>query len=219
MLSSASILKNVFLALFLVSFGVLSQGNEICEQGSTNNTLYSRYFQGMKNIYRQTGLDGTCLPVHEQCGWPKIGHKKGKNGEKLPLFVFSIGLEGAGHHLWTEILQKPLFDCVWINGRHYFRELSDGVPRTTYEQAVNGFKESFRMRLETGQAPCRTIYDSEDSFPTGAIRKSGRIFMRPDLIHLQAMDGVVFNLKYLIITRNVTVILFCDRGDLLSISY
>eukprot|EP01033_Poteriospumella_lacustris_P003203 gene3203-2356_t len=28
--------------------------------------------------------------------------------------------------------------------------------------------------------------------------------MRPDLVHLQAMDGILFNLKYLIITRNVT---------------
>lgn len=179
--------------------------NDECQENAANMTSYSRYFQAMRNIHRRFGTEGTCLPVHEQCGWPKSSKSVGPEGQKLPLFVFSIGLEGAGHHLWTEILQKPVFDCVWINGRHYFRDLSDGVPRTTYQQAVSGFKESYQMRLDSGQKPCRTIYDAEDSFPTGAIRKSGRVFMRPDLVHLQAMDGVMFNLKYLIITRNVTV--------------
>jgi hypothetical protein len=53
----------------------------------------------------------------------------------------------------------------------------------------------------------RSIYDSEDSFPTGAIRKKGRVFMRPDLVNLQKLDGVLFNIKYLIILRNITVIL------------
>ena len=49
---------------------------------------------------------------------------------------------------------------------------------------------------------CRTIFDSEDSFPTGAIRKRGRIFMRPDIVNLQMLDGKLFNIKYLIILRN-----------------
>lgn len=198
-----SILVGIVVGAFLLA--PLAQANEICDPGAGNNTAYVRYFQSMRNIYHRKGIEGTCLPVHEQCGWPKIGHKRSQEGNQLPLLVFSIGLEGAGHHLWTEILQKPVFDCVWINGRHYFRDLSDGVPRTTYDQAVSGFRESFKLRADTGQAPCRSIYDAEDSFPTGAIRKSGRIFMRPDLVHLQAMDGVLFNLKYLIITRNITV--------------
>lgn len=189
---------------FLVLISLIA-GDELCDRGAGNNTAFARYFQTMRNIHRRAGVEGTCIPVHEECGWPKIGHKTNKEGKELPLLVFSIGLEGAGHHLWTEILQKPVFDCVWVNGRHYFRDLSDGVPRTTYDQAVAGFRESFQMRLDTGQRPCRSIYDAEDSFPTGAIRKSGRVFMRPDLVHLQAMDGIMFNLKYLIITRNVTV--------------
>lgn len=200
----------VYVLLALSALVCRAWGNsDICNHGAANNTAYARYFQSMKNIYRRTGLAGTCLPVHEQCGWPQIGHKLGPDGKKLPLLVFSIGLEGAGHHLWTEILQKPVFDCIWVNGRHYFRELADGVPRTTYEDAVAGFRDMYRMRLETGQKPCRSIYDAEDSFPTGAIRKSGRIFMRPDLVYLQAMDGIMFNLKYLIISRNITVSYSC----------
>lgn len=187
------------LALLAVLFRVALSQTDICDHSTSNNTAYSRYFQTMKKIYARTGTEGTCLPVNEQCGWPKT-----KN-TNLPLLVFSVGLEGAGHHLWTEILQKPVFDCIWINGRHYYRDVSDGVPRTTYENAVSGFKEAFQLRKDSKQPPCRRIYDAEDSFPTGAIRKSGRVFMRPDLVNLQAMDGVMFHLKYLIITRNVTV--------------
>ena len=61
------------------------------------------------------------------------------------------------------------------------------------------------MHEEAGKSPCRNIYDSEDSFPTGAIRKTGRVFCRPDLINVQRLDGVLYNVKYLIIARNVTV--------------
>jgi len=174
---------------------------EYCDHTTPNTTSYDRYFKAMTSIYKITGEDGTCLPVHKQCGWPRT---KQSGTTKLPLFVLSVGLEGAGHHLWTEIFQKPIFDCVWTNGRHYHRDVADGVPRTTLQAAYQGFKESFALRAETGLPPCKTIYDAEDSFPTGAIRKAGRVFMRPDLVHLQAMDGILFNIKYLLILRNTT---------------
>lgn len=51
----------------------------------------------------------------------------------------------------------------------------------------------------------RSIFDSEDSFPTGAIRAHGRIFMHPDLVNIQKLDGKLFNAKYLLIARNLTV--------------
>ena len=121
------------------------------------------------------------------------------------MFVISVGLEGAGHHLWTEILNEPVFDCVWTNARHYRRDIADGVPRLTPNELAEGLKEQFRLRIESGQKECRRIYDAEDSFPTGAIRKNGRIFCRPDLINIQMLDGVLFHAKYLVIARNVTV--------------
>jgi hypothetical protein len=51
----------------------------------------------------------------------------------------------------------------------------------------------------------RRILDSEDSFPTGAIRAPGRVFMHPDLINVQHVDGDVVNVKYLVVLRNTTV--------------
>eukprot|EP01041_Mallomonas_annulata_P002281 gene2281-4439_t len=173
------------------------QSLEICDKTASSNPSYQKYFTAMKNIYEND--QGTCVPVHRNCGWARSPENK------LPLFVLSVGLEGAGHHLWTELLERPVFDCVWKNARHYQRDVADGVPRTTTAKLSEGLREQLALRKENGLAPCRSIYDSEDSFPTGAIRKSGRLFMRPDLINLQKLDGILFDIKYIIILRNVTV--------------
>jgi len=101
-------------------------------------------------------------------------------------------------------MAKPLFDCVWINGRYYHRDLADGVARTTLKSQYEGFKDHAQLRAQSGQPPCKRIFDAEDSFPTGAIRRFSRVFMRPDLIHLQDLDGILYDLKILIITRNTT---------------
>jgi hypothetical protein len=180
----------------------LQTSSKYCDESTSSNPLYKRYIDGMNMIYPGSTGDGTCWPIHKKCGWPVV---RPESSKKLPLYVLSVGLEGAGHHLWTELLEQPVFNCIWKNGRHYRRDISDGVPRTTAETLNQGFQEQFKLRKEGGKSPCTTIYDSEDSFPTGAIRQSGRVFMRPDLINLQQLDGVVFNVKYLIIVRNTTV--------------
>lgn len=174
--------------------------SSVCDQGAKTNLGYQRYFRGMSGIYSAKAEEGTCLPVHRECGWPS----EQDPSKKKPLFVISVGLEGAGHHLWTKLMDKPVFDCVWTNGRHYHRDIGDGVPRTTVGKLKQGLMEQLKLRVESGQAPCKTIFDAEDSFPTGAIRKAGRVFNRPDLVNLQMLDGILFDIKYLVIARNVT---------------
>lgn len=173
--------------------------NYNCDERASTNNLYKRYFDAIDNIYRRDNIIDTCLPLIKKCGWPKT------RTNNLPLFVISIGLEGAGHHLWTEILARPVFDCVWTNARHYFRNIGDGVPRTTVKDLQKGFEEQLEIRRVGKMSYCNSIYDAEDSFPTGALRQSGRMFNRPDLINLQQLDGVMFNIKYLVILRNTTV--------------
>jgi hypothetical protein len=187
-----------------------------CDQTTVLSEGFRKYFTGMHNIYNSknntanyvrgvpTGSLETrsCLSRHKECGW-KGGTSAFRRNKELPLLVLSVGLEGAGHHLWTELLDTPVFDCTWKNARHYKRDVGDGVPRTTASDLSKGFHEMFRIRSKNFP-PCRSIFDAEDSFPTGAIRKTGRVFMHPDIVNLQKLDGVVFNIKYLIINRNVT---------------
>jgi len=66
----------------------------------------------MRNIYGSRD-QGTCIPIHLSCGWNQENNQK-EQRKQLPLFVLSVGLEGAGHHLWTELFDKPVFDCVWV---------------------------------------------------------------------------------------------------------
>jgi hypothetical protein len=178
------------------------------EQTCDDTTTFRSYFDAMDSIYGGEDQQlGSCLPLHKKCGWPSISSSTQltDSTKQLPLLVLSVGLEGAGHHLWTELLAEPIFDCVWINGRHYHRDIGDGVPRSSTKKLAEGFREMFQIRADNGKPPCKRIYDAEDSFPTGALRKSGRVFMRPDLVALQQLDGVLFNIKYLIIVRNTTV--------------
>jgi hypothetical protein len=104
-----------------------------CDSTAKSNPTYQRYFDGMKTIYKENAAN-TCLSAHMECGWPAVSIKQ----KKLPLLVLSVGLEGAGHHLWKEILMEPVVDCVWINGRHYRRDIADGVPRLTSEELYEG---------------------------------------------------------------------------------
>ena len=109
---------------------------EFCDPSAQNNPEFQSYFGGMSTIYKgQTG--STCIQNHMECGWPSIS-RTGKSAKELPLLVLSVGLEGAGHHLWTEILSEPVFDCVWVNARHYRRDIADGVPRATSAELEEG---------------------------------------------------------------------------------
>ena len=110
-----------------------SEEGSYCDRTAKSNPAYQRYFNGMKTIYEGNAAR-TCLPAHLECGWPAVSIRQ----KKLPLLILSVGLEGAGHHLWKEILMEPVFDCVWVNGRHYRRDIADGVPRLTSEELYEG---------------------------------------------------------------------------------
>jgi len=43
-----------------------------------------------------------------------------------------------------------VLECSWINGRHYFRDIGDGVPKTTTKQLAEALQEQLRLRAATG---------------------------------------------------------------------
>jgi hypothetical protein len=43
-----------------------------------------------------------------------------------------------------------VLECSWINGRHYFRDIGDGVPKTTTKQLAEALQEQLRLRSSTG---------------------------------------------------------------------
>lgn len=77
-----------------------------CDNQAESNSQYEQYFKSMKRIFHKDLMKETCIPSHKSCGWPK------ENGD-LPLFVFAVGAEGSGHHLWQNLL-TGVVDCVWV---------------------------------------------------------------------------------------------------------
>jgi hypothetical protein len=71
---------------------------------------YDRYLETLQEIYSNTNIEDTCASHHLKCGWP-MTHRVSTND--LPLYVFVIGIEGSGHHLWEGIL-KGVLDCNWV---------------------------------------------------------------------------------------------------------
>lgn len=126
--------------------------NEQCSGLKTKGNMkdFTKYFEGMNRIYRDH-VEGTCYPVHRECGWPTTPTVSTTEPKQLPTFVLSIGLEGAGHHLWTEVLEQPVHDCVWINGRHYDRDIGDGVPKTSVSRSeqFNPFNRESTLQLRS----------------------------------------------------------------------
>jgi len=118
-----------------------SSTKQNCDLRAKQNPDYKKYFSGIEKMYKNIDITDTCLMTHKNCGWPSRDPSK-----RLPMFVLSIGLEGAGHHLWTELMKEPVFDCVWINGRHYRRNIGDGVARRHKDELAEGFKEQFKLR-------------------------------------------------------------------------
>lgn len=80
-----------------------------CDLSNEQKNEYSKYFTAMKpiygDLYQETGLER-----RRQCGWKQ----KDMSASHLPSFVLSVGLEGAGHHLYSELFKTPVFDCVWV---------------------------------------------------------------------------------------------------------
>ena len=134
---------------------------------------YQNYLTGMANIYKNKDSE-TCVPIHRACAWPPP--PPSTTAPKLPLFVLSVGLEGAGHHLWSELLAEPVFapGCLWINGRHYQRDVGDGVPRLSEVTLAAGLKEQFKIRRDSGMPPCRAIFDGTYATWGERERKRGR---------------------------------------------
>mmetsp|Transcript_22231 Transcript_22231/g.32342 ORF Transcript_22231/g.32342 Transcript_22231/m.32342 type:complete len:333 (+) Transcript_22231:51-1049(+) len=202
--------KTLFLQFFISANHTYASNHSIhCDSNAQVYSGYTDYFNGMKKIY-QNIEDGTCIPVHRECGWPK-------QTSNLPQYVLVVGLEGSAHHFWTKLLNTPIYDCVWINARHYRRDIGDGVPRRTPEELRSGIQEQLALRVKEHPPACKKILDSEDSFPTGAIRRPGRLFMHPDIINVQHLDGDILNVKYLLILRNTSdTVMSAMRRDFVS---
>ena len=93
------------------SYSCIDRSNvDTCDLTNVQRNEYSRYFSAMKPIYGDQYSE-TGLERRKKCGW----QQQDTSATDLPTFVLSVGLEGAGHHLYSELFKEPVFDCLWVN--------------------------------------------------------------------------------------------------------
>lgn len=140
-----------FVALIMCSQCIVSS------YGSCNQ--FGTFLQDISLAYDRTGSGPpTCLSKHsEACGWTPVTQSRQSGQIPLPLYVLAVGLEGSGHHLWSELLGTPVFDCLWFNGRHYHRDVGDGLARTSVAKLEQGFREQFALRRQSQKLDCRYL--------------------------------------------------------------
>lgn len=182
--------------------GSRRQLGDYCDSTASSNSDYSKYFKALRDIYADVAIEQTCVPAYMQCGWPVVK-------SDLPLLVFAVGGEGSGHHVWQTLLTNVL-DCVWQASDHYTnirqgnKIVLTGFPHLEPETLFQSLAAEYKKRKNSNNKPCRQVFDAIDSFPYGLVKFGGRAMNHPDLRNIQSLDGVLFNIKYLILVRNLT---------------
>jgi hypothetical protein len=111
MMRSVLFILSSFFAGTAFSFSCIDRSyDKDCDLSHEKKNEYLKYFSAMKPIYGDYYSD-TVLNQQRKCGWPQSPNRN----PDLPLYVLSVGLEGAGHHLYSQLFKNPVVDCVWVN--------------------------------------------------------------------------------------------------------
>lgn len=133
----------------------------------------------------------------------------------LPNFYFLAGVEGAGHDFMERFFGylpanismvqfEPGLHLVSDDAQVFDGSKPKGVkscPRLPYARHAHDFGTEITARLHS-QGDLRGYLRSRDPFPMGRIRTP---LARPDLISLALFDGILYNLKVLVLVRNASL--------------
>eukprot|EP00603_Paraphysomonas_imperforata_P000028 CAMPEP_0114421466 /NCGR_PEP_ID=MMETSP0103-20121206/5092_1 /TAXON_ID=37642 ORGANISM="Paraphysomonas imperforata, Strain PA2" /NCGR_SAMPLE_ID=MMETSP0103 /ASSEMBLY_ACC=CAM_ASM_000201 /LENGTH=342 /DNA_ID=CAMNT_0001589987 /DNA_START=61 /DNA_END=1089 /DNA_ORIENTATION=+ len=189
----------IFFLLFLVAGGSVLRSPE-CDKTAADNEGYASYFKGLQSVY---GLDDTIYKCYKDCGWPSS-----TSASNLPTLVVAVGLEAAGQKMWT----TAVFDAVVESdpticasdvesAKPYSINGDKSFPLLTSEELARSIDTGFVAKGGTDK--CKILMDFSHSFPNGKKKMPGRVMRHGDLVNLQQLHGVRYNVKYLVILRNL----------------
>eukprot|EP00038_Savillea_parva_P029640 m.72421 g.72421 ORF g.72421 m.72421 type:complete len:867 (+) comp8782_c1_seq1:216-2816(+) len=124
----------------------------------------------------------------------------------LPIFVFICGVEGAGHHAMEAVLGdlSKKVDLVYTGytpGLHSFAKHPNVSRAYQYPNiSLANYEATVKRHLAGSKLKGRPlIFDSRDSYPEGFGCGS---LAHPDLVYLAQLDGIVFDLRVLVVVRD-----------------
>jgi hypothetical protein len=140
---------------------------------------------------------------------PPFCREKGKKKKKrikgkLPKFVFVAGVEGSGHHALKDVwwaleesgvkldlvVYDQLFHSFGIENHASFHYSS--IKQASH---ISAMKETFDAASKSGAV----VIDAQNSYPMG---KGAGSLGHPDLLMMNELDGVLFELTVLVLYRD-----------------
>ena len=126
--------------------------------------------------------------------------------DKLPVYVFVCGIEGAGHHAIETVLEKlenyyDLAITTYNPGLHSFAKHANVSRAYQYPTIDLGRHHQTFVNFLKGPKVhgSKLIFDTRNSYPEGfGVGSLGH----PDLAYLSALDGRLFELRVLVLYRD-----------------
>ncbi|CAI7739277.1 unnamed protein product [Closterium sp. NIES-53] len=138
------------------------------------------------------------------------GGGAGGAGDELPLVVFFAGIEGSGHKFFEQVFRnikkvnfsvvafEPLLHLTSEETQTHVHGVDARCPRLPYARPLRAYAKEMAVRLaEIGSS---AYLRARDSYPLGRVRTP---LARPDLVHMLQLDGLLFNLKVVVISRGL----------------
>eukprot|EP00039_Didymoeca_costata_P000065 m.43999 g.43999 ORF g.43999 m.43999 type:complete len:774 (+) comp10032_c0_seq1:151-2472(+) len=165
---------------------------------------YSIYHKGNKDV-PEKGKRSISQDPTLACKEKRIDANKRR---RLPVYVFVCGVEGAGHHametVWAKLAKFVDLGVTGYNpGLHSFAKNSTVSRAYQFSTILKSRHEKrFKIFLSTeGFSGKPLLVDARNSFPEGF--GVGNL-AHPDLVYLSAMDGILFNLRVVLLYRDPT---------------
>lgn len=122
---------------------------------------------------------------------------------KLPKFIFVAGVEGSGHHALKDVwhsLQEAGHKLEIVVYDQIFHSLGIENHASYHYSSIlqETYLEHMRPVFEKAAAEGKVVIDAQNSYPMG---KGAGPLAHPDLLKLVALDGVLFDLRIIVLFR------------------
>eukprot|EP00049_Salpingoeca_infusionum_P019772 m.362993 g.362993 ORF g.362993 m.362993 type:complete len:373 (+) comp21305_c0_seq1:176-1294(+) len=128
-----------------------------------------------------------------------------KKNKDLPLFVFVAGVEGSGHHslhgIWNSLKKHMAVEQIVFDQKFHSLDINNHASYQYSKVDVEAHKQAMQPIFEQFKQSGGIVVDTQNSYPMGMFAGS---LAHPDLLMLNELDGVLFDLRVIVLLRDLT---------------
>ena len=123
----------------------------------------------------------------------------------LPKFIFVAGVEGSGHHallsVWEKLRASVAMDVIVFDQTFHQLGIENHASYHYSRISLDDRREAMRPVFEHAAKNNAIVIDAQNSYPMGQYAGS---LSHPDLVQLAQLDGVLYDLRVIVLYRNPT---------------